>query len=70
MAPFLTGSLEASRRVTNDIPLGWPPFVTSSHCNLRPNTEGTLTMFGTDADALLIRRTTQEYNESANAAVR
>jgi hypothetical protein len=26
--------------VTNGIPLGWPHFLTSSHCKLRPNTEG------------------------------
>jgi hypothetical protein len=32
-------SREASRRVTNDIPLGC--LLTSSHCKLRPNTEGT-----------------------------
>jgi hypothetical protein len=32
--------LEALPCVTNDIPLGCSPFLTSSHCKLRPNTEG------------------------------
>jgi hypothetical protein len=33
--------IEANMRVTNAIPLGCPlPFLTSSHCKLRPHTEG------------------------------
>ena len=33
--------LQASRRVTNGIPLMHPPCLNSSHCKLRPNTQGT-----------------------------
>jgi hypothetical protein len=33
-------SLEASKRVTNGIPLGCPPPLTGSHCKLCCNTEG------------------------------
>jgi hypothetical protein len=37
----LNCSLQASRRVTNGIPLGCPRFYTGLHCKLRPNPEGT-----------------------------
>jgi hypothetical protein len=33
-------SLQANMRVTKGIPLGCSTFLTSSHCKLRPNTEG------------------------------